>query len=152
MSEDQGTNMASTDEFWLVWEETMGHPLTPIRHDNTAVLMLSWDQNDTDDENVGTEVGSFPHVSEPSNSPQVAKLADVFRRLYGFKVYSHTLSTQKRPQVTATRYVAEFFEAEEKPRSLLIVYYAGHGSEADEGGKISLCGYVVRHGISRRQG
>ena len=55
-SNTSAVKMPGVDDLWIVWEETMGHPLSPVRHDNTAVLLLSWDQQDTDDKHASEEV------------------------------------------------------------------------------------------------
>jgi hypothetical protein len=43
------------DELRAVWDEAWG-PLSPTRHDKTAVLMLSWHERENDDDLVVGEV------------------------------------------------------------------------------------------------
>ena len=45
------------DELRTVWNKAWG--LTPVRHDRTAALMLSWHPDDNDDGKVHVEVGDI---------------------------------------------------------------------------------------------
>lgn len=59
-TEPQGDKVA--EEHRAIWEAEMGHPLTPVRHDHTAVLMLSWHKSDTDDQGAADEASIIFHV------------------------------------------------------------------------------------------
>lgn len=48
----------------LAWDDEMGHASTPVRHDKTAVLMLYWDEKNTDDHGVAAEVDVFRSLSK----------------------------------------------------------------------------------------
>lgn len=65
----------------------------------------------------------------------------MFKDKYGFNVHSATLSFQNDPEQEARRSLCKFVCDEDKDRSLLIVYYAGHGySKVNESGNIMLTG------------
>ena len=68
-------------------------------------------------------------------------LAQVFRTKYNFKVDVKEMHNDIHPQTQAFKHVSDFVYDEDGDRSLLIVYYAGHGwSEAANENSIKLSG------------
>lgn len=72
---------------------------------------------------------------------QVDELKEVFETKYGFPVQSATLGFNNDPEKEAQRALQDLVYYEDCKRSLLIVYYAGHGySEVFKAGTIMLTG------------
>jgi len=66
---------------------------------------------------------------ERTDRSKVDKLATLFSKTYGFKVYNKKLgTTPQKPELQARAHLARFAEKENAEDALLIVYYAGHGS------------------------
>lgn len=79
---------------------------------------------------------------------QVSELADVFAKTFKYKVTRKLLNskTDRPPHQQLMKYVADFLYEEDERRTLLLVYYAGHGSpkSADNGDHgLTLSGLVV---------
>ena len=58
---------------------------------------------------------------------QVNNLANVFSHDYNFEVQKEYLEEDSRPQAQLNDHLASFVRKMEHERTLLIVYYAGHG-------------------------
>ncbi|KUJ09075.1 uncharacterized protein LY89DRAFT_319222 [Mollisia scopiformis] len=78
-------------------------------YNSVHVLCLSWIDDDLD------------------VAPEVGRLGWVFTGLYGFDVHYWRIPS-KRANETLDHELESFFETFDQPRSLLIIYYAGHGS------------------------
>ncbi|KAK3640473.1 hypothetical protein LTR56_011811 [Elasticomyces elasticus] len=102
-------------QYQMVWEKRMRFPSRRIRHDKTAVLLLSW----------------APKVDDLGVKPEIDQLKSVFKDLYGFSVREETFNLEKKAQHQASRILSKFVEDEDVERGLLIVYYAGHGHHDD---------------------
>ena len=79
---------------------------------------------------------------------QVSELADVFENTFKYKVIRKLLNskTDKLPHQQLMKYIADFIYNEDEMRTLLLVYYAGHGSpkSADNGDHgLTLSGLVT---------
>ncbi|KAK5747235.1 hypothetical protein LTR17_000370 [Elasticomyces elasticus] len=113
-------------EYEMLWDERMRFPSPRIRHDKTAVLLLSWD----------------PQLDDLGVEPEVHELRAVFEDLYGFSVREETLNLEKKAQHQALRILSNFVEDEDAERRLLIIYYAGHGHHDDSSkpGDLSMYG------------
>lgn len=61
---------------------------------------------------------------------QVAELGDLFENTFHYKVkrVSLTKDPKHRPALQITRHITDFIWEEDGPKTLLIVYYAGHGA------------------------
>ncbi|EON69660.1 hypothetical protein W97_08941 [Coniosporium apollinis CBS 100218] len=113
----------------MLWEERMDHPTKGVCKDKTAVLLLSWEK-DYDDLNT---------------SPEVDKLAHVFKTVYGYTVVAKKLGKHGMlAQVQMNQILANFVAEEDSQNTLLIIYYAGHGFAKDGGpGKLNLAGKLA---------
>ena len=111
-------------------------------HEKIAVILISWD-DELDDLHTGEEVANY-------NSPlcesiwlinlQVERLQRVFQDKYNFMVYRKQINDKKSPQAQVQKYLADFRYDEDGERTLLIVYYAGHGFAGDRAGTLNLAG------------
>lgn len=63
-----------------------------------------------------------------AENPQVDRLSDVFSKRYRFGVTEKRLNTQKSAQLQIHRHLANFVYDEDDEHTLLIIYYAGHGT------------------------
>ena len=68
------------------------------------------------------------------------RLQKVFQDKYNFKVYRRQINDKKKPQVQAHKYLSDFVYEEDGERTLLIVYYAGHGFAGEKAGTLNLAG------------
>ena len=126
----------------MIWDENMVHVDKTSPHERTAVILISWDP-ELDDLKTGEEVAQCYIVRCSFRQLiilQVERLHRVFQDKYNFKVYSTQINAQKKPQVQAHKYLAEFVYHEDGPRTLLIVYYAGHGFAGEKAGTLNLAG------------
>ncbi|KAL8690272.1 MAG: hypothetical protein Q9224_004441 [Gallowayella concinna] len=91
-----------------------------------AVLLISWDSS-CDDLNTEGEVDA---------------LARMFRETYNYKVQNVKLKCQgdRLAQVQVNKSIADFIYEEDGPSTLLIVYYAGHGTPGQRQGFLELTG------------
>lgn len=86
-------------------------------YSRAAVLMLSWEDGDINNE-----------------SKEFKRLGKVFREEFHYEVHEWQIPWKK----TAIRLVArvhEFVASHDGPNSLLIIYYAGHARRGDPSGK-----------------
>jgi hypothetical protein len=71
-------------------------------------------------------------------------LGELLQEEYKFKVETSLMNTDKPPQQQAFQHLSKFVADHDKPRTLLIIYYAGHGySLAHDTGRISLSGKPI---------
>ncbi|MCJ1392223.1 hypothetical protein MMC18_005090 [Xylographa bjoerkii] len=91
-------------------------------YENVAALLLSWTEDD-----LGVKA-------------EVDTLEDVFRNVFHYEVHNKCLTTNTRtkPQIQVNQLVANFVADKEGPKTLLIVYYAGHGLPGLEPGHLNL--------------
>lgn len=75
---------------------------------------------------------------------QVKQLGNVFEDLFNYKVSRVRLSTmiERLPQVQVNHYITNFVFYEDSPATLLIIYYAGHGSPGNTPGGLELSRFV----------
>jgi Caspase domain len=59
---------------------------------------------------------------------QVQELGQVFQDDYGYEVHESVINSQDGPRKQLNRDLSDFVYKHDKPETLLIVYYAGHGS------------------------
>jgi hypothetical protein len=87
-------------------------------------------------------------VSHPRNLAailtleQVSNLEEVFSKHYNFRVFKTQLdiSLPTRPQVLINYEVASFVKQQDAEDTLLILYYAGHGTPGRTPGQLKLFG------------
>lgn len=107
----------------LAWTENIrtGSNTLPL-YEKVAVLLISWDCDDLDTDD------------------EVKQLSDVFNVVFNYKVSSVYLSTRVKnlPQVQLFKHIADFVALEDGPATLLIVYYAGHGTPSGIPGRLEL--------------
>jgi hypothetical protein len=72
----------------------------------------------------------------------VKKLCDVFANRYHYSITEFQLDakSQTRPQTEVNYQVAKFAKEKDGELTLLIVYYAGHGSPGKSPGQLKLSG------------
>ena len=109
-----------------------------------AVLLIAWDRS-CDDLNTNEEViQSFSALTASTyQTPQVDDLARVFRETYHYKVQNVRLKATgvPIPQVQINKSLADFVHQEDGESTLLVVYYAGHGTPGQRQGNLELTGY-----------
>ena len=80
-------------------------------------------------------------------------LDHVLSTVYRYKVRKEWLTHgPQNPQVQMQYHVAKFVMEEDGPRTLLIVYYAGHGKPGPDPGKLELAGWALLFLRSTREG
>lgn len=83
-----------------------------LPHRKTAVLLLAWDAS----------------IDELGVKDEVKELEGVFKNIYNYTVRTEYIKPTPHPQHQVSVFLANFvFEFDGKD-TLLIVYYAGHGS------------------------
>ncbi|MCJ1431894.1 hypothetical protein MMC27_001250 [Xylographa pallens] len=114
--------------YQVTWSKVMeeGQYKASSLYESAAVLLLSWDE-DLDDMKVKGEVD---------------KLAKVFEDTFSYDIHNITLKahTGKTAQSQINFVVAKFVSDEDRPKRLLIVYYAGHGTPGHMPGHLELYG------------
>ncbi|KAL9035476.1 MAG: hypothetical protein Q9180_004842, partial [Flavoplaca navasiana] len=112
-------------------------------YDKVAVLLIAWDRS-CDDLNTNEEViQSFsPSTASTYQTLQVDDLARVFRETYHYKVQNVRLKAAgvPIPQVQINKSLADFVHEEDGESTLLVVYYAGHGTPGQRQGNLELTG------------
>ena len=71
---------------------------------------------------------------------KVRELGNVFKDVFNYRVSSVSLSTKVETlaQVQVNHHIANFVHQEDGPATLLIVYYAGHGTPSNIPGRLEL--------------
>ena len=97
-------------------------------------LLISWDK-DCDDIHTGEEVGWSNPVETMALNNQVSELAAVLEDTFRYKVIRKLLnsSLDQLPHHQLMKYTADFLWEEDAHGTLLLVYYAGHGSSKSAG-------------------
>ncbi|KAL8894256.1 MAG: hypothetical protein Q9192_004478 [Flavoplaca navasiana] len=112
-------------------------------YDKVAVLLIAWDRS-CDDLNTNEEViqSFLPLMASAYQTLQVDDLARVFRETYHYKVQNVRLKANgvPIPQVQVNKSIADFVHEEDGPSTLLVVYYAGHGTPGQRQGNLELTG------------
>ena len=131
-------------KFQIAWEQNSRNgKKSESSYERAAVLLISWDIK-CDDLKTKDEVNSLS-FSLPCTLTvkQVERLERVFRDSYHYRVRKVLLtSTGKLPQVQTQWHVSNFVMDEDGPQTLLIVYYAGHGTPGSVPGQLELSGWV----------
>lgn len=109
---------------WDTWMSDVQR--NPSVYKDVFVLMLSW----------------HAHCDDMSVDDEVKRLAYVFEDIYHYKVTTVLIDCQhaRTPQVQANFALAEFVMKNDHENSLLIVYYAGHGSPGRDPGDLRMSG------------
>jgi hypothetical protein len=55
-------------------------------------------------------------------------LKDVFEAIYGYEVHDAKLMKELNPTLQLNAFLANFVLASDKENTLMIIYYAGHGT------------------------
>jgi hypothetical protein len=129
------------------WEQEMGDVATaPIKYERASALLLGWEP-DSCDTGVAGEVGALGVLAADEillNLRKLANLRELLQNTYNFSVQTSLMNTAKPPQQQAFQHLANFVVAHDKPRTLLIIYYAGHGYSSARGmGRIALSGKPI---------
>ncbi|KAF2640120.1 hypothetical protein P280DRAFT_549930 [Massarina eburnea CBS 473.64] len=104
----------AVEEFRKIFDEKKPTAQTPIRHDSTAVLLLSFDSE--------AEGSGNLNVAE-----EVERLKKVFVDDYSFEVENKVMSKSLPAQLQAYSILSTFAMKHDREHALLIIYYAGHG-------------------------
>lgn len=113
--------------------EKAGHYKTSSFYKKVKCLLISWD-DDYDDLNTGPEVGFFHRNSNSRLTVQVDRLANVLEKQMHFKVTRARLTNDAAndgnhpAHLQVVRQIINFIWVEDGPQTLLLFYYAGHGS------------------------
>lgn len=115
-----------------IWEEETEQKVVPVRYARTSVLLLGWEPY-ADDTAVATDVSHevpscLQTKTSQSDIPKLEGLQKVMRDRYKFQVTLKLMDCDTSPQQQAFQHLGNFVAANNKPDTLLIVYYAGHGS------------------------
>lgn len=109
-------------------------------YEKVAVLLISWDPQ-SDDLGTAEEVKFLGLPLNHSEVKQVDRLEHVWTDIFKYKVRRAFLTTHgKLPQVQANLHISQFVWDEDSPRTLHIVYYAGHGTPGRNPGQLDLSG------------
>jgi Caspase domain len=68
---------------------------------------------------------------------QLEDLSRVFKEDYGFEVEESIIDSKSNPQIKLNMDLATFVFKHHKPDTLIIIYYAGHGSALPTEGSIT---------------
>ncbi|KAF2093526.1 hypothetical protein NA57DRAFT_81458 [Rhizodiscina lignyota] len=98
----------------------------PVKHDRTAVLLLSWQGSNMD-----------------GVSKELQDVRSVFEKVYGFEVKEKELvgdmpASAPQPQLQLQHILTNFMFHHHSTRPLYIIYYAGHGFGGDKAGNLHL--------------
>ncbi|KAL9606635.1 MAG: hypothetical protein Q9179_000221 [Wetmoreana sp. 5 TL-2023] len=98
-------------------------------YEKVAVLLVSWDDTSNDLNTKG----------------EVDDLTNIFREVYHYKIRNVRLQSNGDvlAQVQVNKDIASFVFDEDGPSTLLIVYYAGHGTPGHKPGRLELTGKRV---------
>lgn len=109
--------------------EDAAHYKTSSFYKKVKCLLISWD-DECDDLHTGPEVGFFHSSSKSRLIVQVERLANVLENKMHFKVTKALLTNDAmHPAHLQVEYhIVNFLWAEDGPQTLLLFYYAGHGS------------------------
>ncbi|KAL8912470.1 MAG: hypothetical protein Q9172_007502 [Xanthocarpia lactea] len=112
--------------YQVAWTNAMaeGRYQTPSQYDKVEVLLLYW---------LDSDMGTTKEVDD---------LESVFVNKFGYHATRAPLNgnSKKKLQVKVNAKVANFVEEHDGPNTLLIVYYAGHGSPGELFGNLELKG------------
>lgn len=103
-----------------------GRLVKSATYKKVEVLMLCWAHSSDD---MGTR-------------GEVNDLKSVFESTFGYHAVIGQLDSTKPLQTQVNRIVAEFVDENNRPDTLLIVYYAGHGKPGGENSHLELIGLV----------
>lgn len=139
----------SNDDLRHVFNDHMnktGHYMTSSFYKKVKCLLISWD-DDCDDLHTGPEVGFLHDNSSSRLMVQVAELANVLENKMHFKVTRALLTNDgdHLAHLQVVHHIVNFIWAEDGPQTLLMFYYAGHGSpKSMRGGShgLTLTGFV----------
>ena len=113
----------------VLWENTMaeGKYQNPSLYDNVEVLLLSW------------------AISDMDTTTEVQELRDVFEEDFGYHTTTEYLKadSKQKLQVQVNARVAKFVDDYNRPNTLLLVYYAGHGGPGQFFGDLELAAYAL---------
>ncbi|KAF4630950.1 hypothetical protein G7Y89_g7179 [Cudoniella acicularis] len=114
-----GVQTASRNsDFQEVWEGIMeGVGTTEMPHKQTAVLMISWEDG----------------LDDLDTAAEVNDLSDVFTEKFRYTVVKERLTAEKLPAHQLSKHLANFIFEYDSESTLLIIYYAGHGTPGKPG-------------------
>lgn len=122
----------------VLWSKVMdqGPYKSPSTYRNVEALFLCWADNSND----------------MTTGEEVNRLKSVFENRFNYHVQVKSLDNhvEQKLQVQINKIVAVFVAEHDKPNTLLIVYYAGHGRPGEYYGSLELFGSVQNH-LSRSQ-
>ncbi|CAG8971603.1 hypothetical protein HYALB_00007996 [Hymenoscyphus albidus] len=110
----------ASDDFKMkaIWDAEIKNPSRkPLLYREAAALLISWDDG-VDDLKTGEEVDRLQRLLEDT---------------FNYKTVKGVLyeKTHPSPQIQINRHLANFVGEYDKPDTLLIVYYAGHGKPGE---------------------
>lgn len=127
-NESQNGNEKSALE--LLWNNVMdrGSHRGFTTYTNVQVLLLCWADN----------------CDDLTTKEEVTRLSATFEKRFNFHTQIKYLDTshRTRSQLQVNSIVASYVGAHDGPRTLLIVYYAGHGRPGSLYGSLELFGFV----------
>lgn len=143
LEEDSSYSGSEQARLQLLWDKEIKQSIRPVKHDKTAVLLVTWDEG-SGDLDTGSEVmSSIVFITMLIMTlQQVNRLAKLFRDKYHFNVKEALLNDKKKAQIQISKMLVDFVYEFDDKHTLLIVYYAGHGS-SDQGTDLKLLGQVV---------
>ena len=116
----------------LAWRDAMddAYYSSSQSYDHVEVLMLSWEK-ESDDLQVQQEID---------------QLTEVFEKDFNYHVTRETIKRRekKRAQTSINAIVASWVDKYDDLKTLLLVYFAGHGKPGNSTGELVLNGYNAR--------
>ncbi|KAF7503041.1 hypothetical protein GJ744_004679 [Endocarpon pusillum] len=107
----------------LQWEKHMKDVDLQRTYRKVSVLLIHWEKEGTDSFDAQTEVD---------------RLKTVLSGRYKFHVTERKLNTKKMAQLQINMHLANFLYQEDDENTLLIIYYAGHGTPDQSTGRLLL--------------
>ena len=127
-----------TSQYKNIWDNAVdkGSWKNPTSYKAASVLILRWQDTDT-------------HWPEKM-AEEIAALRKTFEDRFNFDVQEQVLENNDRVQSAVNKHVIDFVYEKQDPDSLLIVYYAGHGSPGEYKGALTMQPLVLRCRSRRR--
>jgi hypothetical protein len=129
------------------FEDTIRNHHFQRRYSKVSVLLLFWEREDSCDMQTLSEVSMLRPGSALADFWKVQHLSLLFEETLNFRVHERSLNfdpnNKTRLQESIQKPLLDFAYEEDVTGSLLIIYYAGHGSPGVDGGLIDT-GYVAK--------
>lgn len=131
----EGLLLAEEARLRDVFDRNIQSAANPKRlYQKTAVLMLSWESNDSelaDNVSIVSIHSRPPRIQSRVNVFQIKSLKEVFVKEYCFDAVVEQIPEDKNAQLALNSTITSFALRYNAPGTLLIIYYAGHAMVPD---------------------